>query len=207
MTSGRAEEEGRVRAVLFDLDGVLVDSYEAWFHVVGATSAAFGFGPVSRARFEGVWGQGISADLENLYPGRTHAEVEGAYEREMAGQAATVHVNPEAAAVLEDLRGRGVLLACVTNTPEGLARAILRASSLAGRLDAVVGMREGLREKPAPDLLRAALRTLGARPAEALMVGDSRYDEAGAAAAGVPFLRYDLRDGASLSEALSPRVA
>jgi phosphoglycolate phosphatase/AHBA synthesis associated protein len=196
-----------VRAVLFDLDGVLIDSYEAWFHVVNAAARGFACPEVSRERFLSVWGQGISADVRHLYPGRTHREVEVAYEREMAGQRATIRVNPEAVETLEGLARRGIPRACVTNTQVGLARTILEASSLLARFDAVEGMVEGRREKPAPDLLLAALARFAVAPGEALMVGDSRYDREAAAAAGVPYLHYEMRGGASLRVALDAALA
>jgi phosphoglycolate phosphatase/AHBA synthesis associated protein len=195
-----------VRAVLFDLDGVLIDSYEAWFHVVNAAARGFGCPEVSRERFQSVWGQGISADVKHLYPGRTHREVEAAYEQAMAEQRGTIRVNPEAGAALEELARRGIPRACVTNTQVGLARAILTASALLTRFDAVEGMAEGRREKPAPDLLLAALARFAVAPADALMVGDSRYDREAAANAGVPYVHYDMRSGSSLRAALDVAV-
>ncbi|HVG93136.1 MAG TPA: HAD family hydrolase [Planctomycetota bacterium] len=192
----------RVRAVLFDLDGVLIDSFDAWFHVVNAAAREFGNPGVDRERFGSVWGQGISADVKHLYPGRTHAEVEAAYERAMAAQRDTIHVNREAVATLEDLARRRIPAACVTNTQVGLARAILGATALLGRFATVEGMAEGRREKPAPDLLLAALSHLSVAPSDALMVGDSRYDREAAAAAAVPYLHYDMRTGASLASAI-----
>ena len=198
---------GRVRAVLFDLDGVLVDSYQAWLSVVNDAAKTFGAPAVTEERFQGVWGQGISADVVSIYPGRTYREVEAAYEEAMARHGKEIRVNPEAAAALDELGADGYLRACVTNTQAGIARAILAAAGLLPRLDEVQGMAEGIREKPAPDLLLAALAVLCADSDEALMVGDSRYDEEAAAAAGVPFVRYDLRTGASLRAALAPALA
>jgi len=196
-----------VRAVLFDLDGVLIDSYEAWFVVVNEAARELKAKAVSRELFHSIFGQGIAADLENLYPGRTREEVEPAYVRSMTRQTASIHVNPEALAVLASLRTRGVARACVTNTQAGLARAILAASRLADGFDDFQGVRAGIREKPAPDLLHAALEALGVLPEDALMVGDSRYDEAAAAAARVPFLHYDLKEGGSLAAALDAALA
>ncbi len=206
MSGPGTRRPSRVRAVLFDLDGVLVDSYEAWFHVVNDAAKAFGASAVDRTRFQGVWGQGISSDVKNLYPGRTHAEVEAAYEEAMARHGAAVEVNPEGAEVLADLRRRGIATACVTNTQVALAKAILRAAGLLAGFDEIQGMVEGLREKPAPDLIAYALDTVAVRATDALMVGDSRYDAEAAVAAGVPFLHYDLKTGESLSRALSARI-
>jgi HAD superfamily hydrolase (TIGR01509 family) len=196
----------RVRAVLFDLDGVLVDSYEAWFAVVNDACARFGRPPVGRDRFAGIWGQGIAADVRNLYPGRTPAEVEAAYAEAMPRRAGGVRSNPEARAALERLRDAGLARALVTNTQVALAREVVSGAGLLDVLDAVQGARPGVREKPAPDLLLAALAAVGAAAAEALMVGDSRYDEEAARAAGVPFLSYDLRHGGSLLAALEARL-
>ena len=196
-----------VRAVLFDLDGVLIDSYEAWFVVVNEAARELKSAPVSRELFHSIFGQGIAADLENLYPGRTREEVEPAYVRSMTRQTASIHVNPQALAVLASLRTRGIARACVTNTQDSLARAILVASRLADRFDDVQGVRAGVREKPAPDLLLAALEALVVLPEDALMVGDSRYDEASAAAARVPFLHYDLKHDGSLSAAIERALA
>ena len=196
-----------VRAVLFDLDGVLIDSYEAWFVVVNEAARELKSPPVSRERFHAIFGQGIAADLKNLYPGRTREEVEPAYVRSMTRRASSIHVNPEALAVLASLRTRGIARACVTNTQAGLARAILDAARLADRFDDVQGVRAGVREKPAPDLLLAALETLAVLPEDALMVGDSRYDEASAGAAHVPFLHYDLKHDGSLAAALDAALA
>ena len=195
----------RPTAVLFDLDGVLVDSYEAWFQTVRGTARGFGLPDIPRERFAGTWGQGISADLD-LFPGRTYDEVAAAYEREMPAQHATVVVNPEARVTLLALRARGIPRACVTNTQVVLARAVLIAANLLDAFDDVQGARPSVREKPHPDLLLAALATLGHPPGGALMVGDSRFDEEGAAAARVPFLHYDLREGKSLGAAVLGRI-
>jgi HAD superfamily hydrolase (TIGR01509 family) len=194
----------RPRAVLFDLDGVLVDSYEAWFRVVDEAARRFGAPPVSRERFDSVWGQGLDADVQNLYPGRSKAEVRAAYADAMPRHGASIRVNPEAAEGLARLRRAGLGLACVTNTQSDLAGPVLEGAGLAGAFDVVVGAREGLREKPAPDLLLAALSELRTPAADAVMFGDSRYDEEAAAAAGVLFRRYDLRSGESLLAALAP---
>ena len=88
----------------------------------------------------------------------------------------------------------------------GLAHAVLRATRLLERLDDVQGVREGVLEKPAPDMLLRSLDALAVPREQALMVGDSRYDEEAAAAAEVPFLHYDMRTGASLLRALRERI-
>ena len=63
------------------------------------------------------------------------------------------------------LAARGIARACVTNTQEGLAREILEAAGLISRFEAIVGVVEGRREKPAPDLLLLAAARIAVAPA------------------------------------------
>ncbi len=191
-----------VEAVLFDMDGVLVHSFEAWVNVVDDVSRRFGNGPVSRERVAAVWGQGLSADAENLYPGRSVDEIRRAYEEALPAHVDAFAVNPEAPGVLARLRALGIGRGLVTNTPHALAERIADRKGLRPLVDVVVGLEPPLREKPAADLLLHALRLLRVPPTKALMVGDTRYDEEAALAAGVAFLHYDFAAGESLACAI-----
>ena len=66
-------------AVLFDLDGVLIDSYEVWFHLLAALAAELGFADVAREGFRAGWGQGIEADVQRFYPRHSVQELEALY--------------------------------------------------------------------------------------------------------------------------------
>jgi HAD superfamily hydrolase (TIGR01509 family) len=195
-----------VRGVLFDLDGVLVDSYEAWFAVVNAAARHFGAPEISRDRLAEVFGQGPEEDARTLYPGRRVDEIQAVYETAMAEAVGSLVVGADTLETLDDLGRRGVLRAVVTNTQERVARHVLRAADLLGRLDAWVGVTDGLREKPAPDLVDRALERLAVAPEDALLVGDTRYDEEAARAAHVGWLHFDLRRGGSLAGALADRL-
>lgn len=190
-------------AVLFDLDGVLVDSFEVWAAVVNDARRRFGMPEVAREVVESIFGQGIEADVRNLYPGRTREEVQRAYAEAMPAHVSRMLVNPEARAALAALRQRGCRRAVVTNTQENLAGRVVALAGLDGELDAIVAVVPGLREKPAPDLLLEALGRLRVEPGQALMVGDTDYDEQAALAAGTRFLRYEIRRGTRLLDALA----
>ena len=196
-----------VHAVLFDLDGVLIDSFEVWLAVVNATARKFGVPGITREGLAPIFGQGISDDMRNLYPGRTRREILAAYDEAMPACITNVQVNPEAVAALDRLGAQGVRRAVVTNSQASIAAAVLKVTGLEAHLDAWTGVTEGLREKPAPDLLVHALGRLGHRAEHALMVGDTDYDEHAARAAGARFLRYEIRKGASLTRALTAAQA
>jgi HAD superfamily hydrolase (TIGR01509 family) len=175
-----------LRAVLFDLDGVLVDSYEVWFHLLNQTARAFAAKPIARDLFAACWGQGIAADVEKFFPDRTIPEVEAYYHAHFMEQATHLRVDPDARALVAAARARGLRQALITNTPGPLASEIVLHAGLA--LDAVVGGTDVARAKPAPDMVLEACRRLGVAPSEAIVVGDSRYDREAAAAARVRFI-------------------
>jgi len=94
--------------------------------------------------------------------------------------------DPDARAVLEELRGRGLRLAVVSNTPFGWAnRALLERYSLLGYFDALAFSDEVGFVKPRPEIFEAALAKLGVPASEAAMVGDEADDAVGALRAGV----------------------
>ncbi len=176
----------RVRAVLFDLDGVLIDSYHVWFRVMNGVAKSLGYPEITAEQFHPSWGQGIEADVESFFPRHGIPEIERCYDAEYPRHLDHLEVAPDAAALLADLRGRGLRCAVVTNTPSPLARRILEHAGL--EADDVVGGTDVPHPKPAPDMVELACARLGVAPGEALFVGDSRYDRAAARAAGVRFV-------------------
>ena len=92
---------------------------------------------------------------------------------------------PDAGPALEALRARGLSLVVVSNWDCSLP-AVLEEAGLLGLVDGVVSSAEAGAAKPDPAPFRAGLELIGARPSEALHVGDSpEKDVAGARAAGM----------------------
>jgi len=174
----------RFAAVLFDLDGVLIDSGEAWHRVVSRGLYEWGYAPISRTAFRATFGQGVDADQRQLFPGQTIDQIRALYERAFADEIAAITLLPGAIEVLDELGRCGLLRAVVTNTPVELARRVLSAKGLDSRLEAVAAAGEAA-EKPAPDLVLLALERLSVKPEQALYVGDSDSDLLAARAAGV----------------------
>jgi HAD superfamily hydrolase (TIGR01509 family) len=189
------------RPVLFDLDGVLIDSFEAWLRVTNRACRALGFDELTRERFRGSFGQGVEDDVDDFFPGRTFEEVDGFFHAHFLEEIEHVVVFPETGPTLRSLRKRGHPLAIVTNTRRGLAAEMLDALSLDTLVDTVVASGDAPRDKPAPDLVLLACERLGVQPGRSWFVGDSAFDREAAMAAGATFVGLGI-DGTHRVERL-----
>jgi phosphoglycolate phosphatase/AHBA synthesis associated protein len=173
------------RAVLFDLDGVLVDSYEVWFALLRALTVELGYPELGRETFRALWGQGIQADVETIFPRQTVPELERLYAERFGGHLARLEVAEGVPETFAALRARGVGTAVITNTPAVMARALVERAG--GTPDVLVGGTDVANAKPAPDMVLLACAKLGVDAPAAWVVGDTAYDRDAARAAGARF--------------------
>lgn len=182
----------QTRAVLFDMDGVLVKSEEVWFRVVEEAGVRFRGLAITREEFFPTFGQGTAADVPVFGLSCTVAQLDAFYVTEFVKHLDAMWVNPDAQPLLRELRRNGVKTALVTNTVGPLAQRILEQAQLTNLFDAYATADRVEFAKPAPDLLHLALRELNVAAGAACMVGDSKYDRQAAKAAGVRFVGLGL---------------
>lgn len=182
------------KAILFDLDGTLIDSAPDITAAVNELLDGKGLPPLRLPQVKSMIGNGVEKLVERAFAasGRplSKAELEEA-NREMAPiyrrhTTRLTRLMPGAAEALARLHVAGVLMGVATNKPQLATREILQHFRLAERLGAIVGGDAVTRKKPAPDALLLALEQLRTEPHEALMVGDSITDVEAARAAGLP---------------------
>jgi HAD superfamily hydrolase (TIGR01509 family) len=165
------------RGVVFDCDGVLLESATAWEaayrEVLGARGlsakdvAALNGASVARAATHlGVREQALRASLIRAFARRSPGLLQGAR------------------ALLDALRGR-VRMAVATNGPHELVTAALADHGVLDRFEAVVSAEQLARPKPAPDVYLAACRVLEVDPSDAVALEDSAAGVAAARAAGL----------------------
>ena len=201
MTGFSAKESRWPRAILFDLDGTLIDSAPDLCASVNDLLAQDSLPPLSREAVRGMIGHGVRKLVERAYAfsGRTLPTIigtpmqgetlDGATDRmmEIYGRQLTRHTTlmPGAMEMVVAYHMAGVKIGVVTNKPEAFTREILGHFGLLALVDVVVGGDTGPLRKPAPDMLEHALLQVGVSPLHALMVGDSPADTDAARAAGV----------------------
>jgi len=178
----------RLRAVLFDLDGVLVESRAVWFEVMRAIARKFGYAEISAEQMERAWGQGIAEDVRIFYPGFTVEELENEYNSMFRQHVRHLKVEPEGPPALAELRANGIRVAVVTNSPREVAHAMLNHARVDP--DVLVSGNDVCEPKPAPDGILAALTLLELTAAEAVFVGDTNFDREAARRARISFAGY-----------------
>jgi phosphoglycolate phosphatase len=188
----RAAAEGWPRAIVFDLDGTLVDSAPDIRLALNATFAPLRVPPFELEAVKGFIGGGgraaIGRAAATVGLALTEAETEAALDRFYPvyadASAAGRGLFPGALELLEQLSARGLPLGLCTNKAQPITDIALKALGIAGYFKAVIGARDDLPKKPDPAMLQQAIGLLGAAPAEVLVVGDSGADIGAAKAAG-----------------------
>jgi HAD superfamily hydrolase (TIGR01509 family) len=196
------------RAVLFDLDGVLISSFRFWFHIFNKTLEEFGHRRITLATFKKHWGQSTKEDIRIFMPERTLPEVKAAFFRNMTGFGRFLKVNPEASAVLRRLEKNRFKLACVTNSHRRIALWQLRSAKLERFFNVLVTADDVKKAKPDPEMLICSCRKMRIRPACAVFIGDTRTDRQAAKKAGCVFIGYRMRSayGCRSLKELSPLI-
>lgn len=172
-------------AVLFDLDGTLLDSFTLITSAFrAACRAVLGREPTEREVLE-RWGQPLAVRFAALDPARTEALIAAYTAAYDAAYAAQARPFPGIDPLLRALRDGGARLGVVTSKRRRSALRDLEAFGLLGRIDAVVASEDVAQVKPAPEPVLRALRELRVDPAHGWMVGDGVLDIQAGRAAGV----------------------
>ncbi|MFI9170354.1 HAD family hydrolase [Streptomyces lincolnensis] len=185
-------------AVIFDLDGTLVDSepnyYEAGRQILDEHGVP-GYSWSDHERFVGistletvaVWKDeyGLRASVEELFDAKNRRYLE------LARIATRAY--PEMRTFVELLAGEGVPMAVASGSSPEAIEAVLAGTGLDAHLRLAVSADEVARGKPAPDVFLEAARRLGADPADCVVLEDAAPGAAAAHAAGmrciaVPYL-------------------
>ncbi len=179
------------RAVLFDLDGTLIDSVP---DIAGALNELMGLDelpPFSVDEVRRMIGRGVNVLVQRAYSARQFTpqslvtrlnDMHEIYGRYLTG--ATVPM-PGAMAVLKQLHAEAMPMALVTNKLLTATETIVDHFAWRPYFGTIIGDGAGLALKPAPDMLLAACERLGVSPKDAAMVGDSAADIDSARRAGI----------------------
>jgi len=195
----------KIRLIIFDLDGTLVNSSVDIMNALNYAIAPFGFEQLTVEKTMSLVGEGVTRLVEKVL-GRQTSEI-GSTVLERFLDYYSAHLSdfslpyPGVREALEKLGN--YRKAVISNKREDLSIRLLDDLGLAGYFDVVWGGDSAPEKKPSPVPVLALLKKLSCRPDETIMVGDSTYDIEAGRAAGVRTVAvsYGFRDAHLLQDA------
>jgi HAD superfamily hydrolase (TIGR01509 family) len=202
----RRMQAPRPTAVVFDNDGLLLDTESVWTRAEQDLFERRGleFTPADKMELVGTSAEIAGRVLERRLgePGRAGELIEELNELVIAELEHGVEAMVGARELLHALRGRGTPLGLVSNSPIAFVRRSLEIAAFVDRFDVVVSAHETARPKPAPDPYLEACRRLGVEPGPAVVaLEDSPTGVAAARAAGLTVIGIPSVEGVALDEA------
>ena len=208
----RRVNDMKYQAILFDMDGTLLDTLTDMQAAVNYILEKYGYPTRTLEEVRRFVGNGAGPLIHRALPQGVdpdrEAEILADYRAYyQAHNCVETRPYDGIGPLLERLRQAGVRTAVVSNKPDRTTRTL--AARFFPELDGAMGQREGIASKPAPDMVRAALARLHAAPEETLYVGDSEVDVATARNAGLDMIgvAWGFRGRAALEAAGAPLVA
>jgi phosphoglycolate phosphatase len=189
--------DSKLLAVLFDMDGTLVNTLPDIAAAINEALAEMRLQPLAAERIGVFIGKGPRSLAQRVLDEQPSLDAAGrlalvdtliaGYVKNYEPRIGTsARAYPGVLDALASLRGQGLKLAVVTNAMQHLAERVLARFDLLDQFALVLGGDRVARGKPDAGPLLEACRVLGVAPAAALMVGDSENDVLAARAAGCP---------------------
>lgn len=193
-----------MKTVLFDLDGTLLNTLDDLHDGVNATLTEMGLPLRSPDQVRAALGNGAAHLLRESLPDGEKDRLEEAlsvfakhYPPQGPGKTA---LYPGIRDLLNRLEREGWQIAVISNKPDRAVKPLQK--TFFPRVKLAVGEREGVRRKPWPDGVLAAMAELGSDPQKTVYVGDSEVDLETAQNAGIPciLVTWGFRDRSYLEE-------
>jgi len=179
----------RLRGILLDVDGTLIDSNDAHARSWEDTFREFGL-DIPASRIRPLIGKGG----DKLVPELTGVEVDSARGKAFTSRRSaifkktylpTIHAFPRVHDLLARWKGDGLRLVVATSAQREELKALLEQAGLEELIDQTTSSSDADRSKPDPDIIQAALDRGHLDVAETIMVGDTPYDVTAATRAGI----------------------
>jgi phosphoglycolate phosphatase len=204
-----------IAAVLFDLDGTLVDSLPDLADAVNHMLAGFGKSALTPSEVQQLVGKGARNLVQRALNTLSSADIESGLAAFTAFNAQHIAdksiLYPGARELLQQLAADGTRMAVISNKQEALSRLILKSLGVDTYFDVIAGGDTYREMKPSPLPLLKVMNEFSCVPSEAVMVGDSINDIQAGIRAGITTIgcswgygnSYELSEAGFLADSCS----
>lgn len=177
------------KAILFDMDGVLVDSIKSWRKALNHALETYDMDKISEEVFiEKYWGHDLYDNLKrNNLPLKVGMFCNKVYSEYLED----VNIYPDVKEVLEKLSKYRKCI--ITNTPCDCTKQILETFDIAKYFDFVFTSDDVKLAKPNPEIVLLACKKLGVKPEEVVLIGDTDSDIKAGHAAGCKVIGVGIK--------------
>lgn len=167
-------------AILFDMDGVLIDSLDSWWNALNSALKTFKHQEITRDEFiQTYWGHDLRENLKRL---KLNPEVARFCNITYGNHIDYIKIYADTKGTLKKLTS--YRKAIITNTPTDCVQQILKKFDIAQYFEAIITSDDVAKAKPDPEIVFKACERLNVVPATVLLVGDTESDVKAGQAAG-----------------------
>lgn len=167
-------------AILFDMDGVLVDSLDSWWKALNSALKKFKHQEITRDEFMKIyWGHDLKTNLKQL---QLNPEVAQFCNITYGDHLDFIKIYPDTKSTLNRLAS--YKKAIITNTPADCAKSILKKFEIGQYFKEIITSDDVMKAKPDPEIVFKACERLGVNSKTVVLVGDTVSDVKAGRAAG-----------------------
>lgn len=181
-----------IKGLIFDCDGVMIDSEEGNRYMYNKVLASFGRAPMTREEEEYAFMATASDAFRNMLPESLYDKIEDRVKREIDYRRDVLtrtKLMPGYREFIDQAYARGLKLAIDTNRTDAGIQRVLDFFQLPAYFDPIMSSSNAA-PKPSPEAAREICAAWGVAPASALFVGDSENDREAALGAGTLFAAF-----------------
>lgn len=191
----------KLKAILFDLDGVIIDSLDRQHFVFNELLKKYKLKTMSKEDFKKkMWGFSLEVIARNHFQVQDYKKFHKMYMELVKKNVDKGKIFPDTKKVLETVKKNKIKIGLVTNTSRSRAIKDLKFHKIMDYFGVVVSEDDVERPKPFPDPILKACRTLKVEPDETIFVGDTKNDFKAGKSAGCFFVGVDTHGDLIISK-------